>query len=255
MRAANHLLTSILVTAGLLNACAKKENTESELSSLSSVVATSTELPECTSDMTARVYWVEDQQKMVVCNGKAFVEIVGEKGDQGDKGENGSAGPAGSPANSGVWVFDGDSKPIGVVMDGSLGLILFTNGAFARIDLNTGDYLLPVHSTNGVLAVTPSPYACEMTASDCSGTCYSEKITPRGAIMRASPTTFYVATGTEAIVNNATVRAGYKPDGTCTDYLGPVQINAYAFTTIYAFPDGITLPLKTPLSFGFKTEE
>jgi hypothetical protein len=211
--------------------------------------------------MTARVYWVEDQQKMLVCNGTGFVEITGAKGDQGERGEkgdngdNGNTGPAGSPANSGVWVFDGDSKPIGVLMDGSLGLILFTNGAFARIDLNTGDYLLPVHSTNGVLAVTPSPYACEMTASDCSGTCYSEKVTPRGAIMRASPTTFYVATGTETLVNNATVRAGYKPDATCTDYLGPVQINAYAFTTIYAFPEGISLPLKTPLSFGFKTEE
>lgn len=256
MRAANHLFTSAFLAGGLLISCAKKENNESALASVTTVVATANELPVCTPETTAQVYWVEEQSKLVVCNGSSFVEIKGEKGDQGEQGEKGSTGAAGSPANSGVWVFDKDSKPVGVLMDAGMGLIMFTNGAFARIDLNTGNYKLPVYVTgNGVMDVSPNLYVCAMTEATCGGTCYTDKLTPRGMIMRTSSSTYFVATGDEQLVNGATVRGGSNPDGSCTDLGGDTPFNGYPINKPYAFPEGISLPLKTPLSFGFKTEE
>ncbi len=254
-----HLVTSVLVTGVWLVSCAKKENNESALASITTAVATASELPACSPESTAQVYWVEDQSKLFVCNGATFVEIKGDKGEQGEKGDTGdtgTTGPAGSPANSGVWVFDKNSKPIGVLMDAGLGLIMFTNGAFARIDLNTGNYKLPVYITgNGVMDVSPNIYVCAMTEVTCGGTCYTDKLTPRGTIMRTAASTYFVATGDEQLVNGAIVRGGSNPDGTCSDLGGDTPFNGYPINKVYAFPEGITLPLQTPLSFGFKTEE
>ncbi len=254
MRAANHLLTIAIVFSGGLISCAKKENNENQLSGVTTPVATASALPACSPETLAQVYWVEEQEKLVVCNGSTFVEITGAKGEQGDKGEQGNTGPAGSPANSGVWVFDKNSKPVGVLMDARLGLILFTNGAFARINLQTGEYALPAILDSGTINAAAS-FVCRFTETSCTGTCYIEDVIPKGSIIRTSTSTFVVANGDEQIVNGLTAKRFGSVDGsTCTD-LGDVPMNAYPITKPYSFPDGISIPLQTPLSFGFKTEE
>ncbi|HYX37798.1 MAG TPA: collagen-like protein [Oligoflexus sp.] len=254
MRAANHLLFGMTLLGLSIVSCAKKDKKDSELESLTQIVATTSALPTCSRETMSQVYWVEEQSKIFVCNGSTFVEIAGAKGEQGEKGEDGETGPEGSPANSGVWVFDKDGKAIGVLMDARLGLILFTNGGFARINLQTGAYAVPVVLDGGTMT-SSSNLVCRFTDISCAGTCYMEEAVPRGAVMRTSVSTFVVANGDEELVTGLTTKRFGDPNGTTCHDLGDFPLDGYAITKPYSFPEGITLPLKTPLSFGFKTEE
>jgi hypothetical protein len=259
MRAANHLTITILLLGLSMISCAKKEK-ESELSAITTVVTSAQELPECTGATTGQVYWVEEQEKLFVCNGKKFLEVAGsqgERGEKGDAGDAGSTGPAGSPANSGVWVFDKNGKTIGVLMDATLGIILFTNGAFAGFDLSTGEYYLPIVLSNGKLSTDEQnlPYASAWTDVSCTGTAYISAPAPKGSIIRTAANGFLVANGDELEVVGVMTWSTTESDGSCNDPGTDVQMNGYPITKPYTLPDGITLPLQTPLSFGFKTED
>ncbi len=258
MRAANHFVILAIVTGSWLTSCAKTEKKDGELASLTNVVTSAKQLPTCSSETISQVYWVEEQDKLYVCNGSTFVEIQGEKGEQGEQGETGSQGPAGSPANSGVWVFDKDSKAIGVLMDARLGLVLFTNGSFASINLATGDFgIRPTFTTDGAMETSQqTTISCSTVASSCAGSCYIYDRAPRGTIIRTGASTYVVATGEEQrVLSGLTEKSQVDLDGTCRDVADDSTLTGYAITKAYALPTGITLPLKTPLSFGFKTEE
>lgn len=256
MRAANHLFTCLALMGIISTACAKKDEKEDELEKLTTVVASYSQLPACSAESVAQVYWVEDQEKLYVCNGKTFAEIVGEKGDKGDTG---STGPAGSPANSAVWLYDGDGKTIGVMVDATTGLVLFTNGGLTKINLSNGEYNYPVGiaADGSLVEGTGNSLQCYYSETGCTGTCYQLKGTVvkplKGAVYKTG-SSYFVATGAEDLVANVVFKSNDDAAGGCSA-IGNVPLDAFPITKIYAFPEGITLPLKTPLSFGFKTEE
>lgn len=258
---AKPFVTVILLAGGFWQACAKKENKNSELSSISQVVSSEAELPSCSGETVSQVYWVETEEKFMVCNGAKFVEVKGEKGDKGDTGTTGPTGPAGSPANSGVWLFDSDGQAIGVMVDSSRGLVLFPNGGMTRINLVTGAYNYPVAlGTQGNLVDAPGEQVqCYFTEPACGGTCYQLKFgnvqkTLKGAVYK-SGNSYYEATGAETLVQNIVIKSSDNTGtGACDDF-ADATVDGYPIAKLYSLPDGITLPLKTPISFGFKTEE
>lgn len=259
MRAANHLFQCLTLVGIFSTACAKKDNKENELEKITTVVASYGELPACSPEAVAQVFWVEDQEKLYVCNGKTFAEIKGEQGDKGDKGDAGSIGPAGSPANSAVWLFDADGKTIGVMVDATMGLVLFTNGGLAKINLSNGEYNYPIGiaADGSLVAGTGNSLQCYYSEAGCAGTCYQLKgnvVKPlKGAVYKTG-SSYFVASGAEELVPNVVFKSNDDAAGGC-NAIANVPLDAFPITTIYAFPEGISLPLKTPLSFGFKTEE
>lgn len=257
----------MLLTALTVVSCAKKENKETELAAISKVASSDAALPPCTNELISQVYWVEDTGTFVVCNGTKFVEIKGEKGDTGEQGEQGEpgakgdSGPAGSPANSGVWVFDADDKAIGVLVDVDRGLILLSNGGLTRINLATGAYAYGVamDAQGGLLQSPAKLLECYFTEPSCGGSCYQVKYdgidkTIKGTIYYTGAS-YFQSTGAEALVTNIVVKSSINvTTGLCAN-IADTTVDAYPITKIYSLPNGVSFPLKTPLSFGFKTEE
>jgi hypothetical protein len=257
----------MILTGMTVFSCAKKENNETDLASISKVASSDAELPPCTNELISQVYWVEEGSKFVICNGSKYVEIKGEQGDKGetgDKGESGSkgeTGPAGSPANSGIWVFDADGKALGVLVDVDRSLVLLSNGGLTRINFATGAYAYGVamDAQGGLLQSPTKQVECFFTEADCSGTCYQIKYdgvdkTIKGTVYYAG-SSYYQSTGAETLVAGAVMKSSINvASGMCANFADS-PIDAYPITKLYSLPDGVSFPLKTPLSFGFKTEE
>lgn len=254
---ASLIATTILVGSGLLS-CAKKSKDEDKLSEVSTTVAVAADLPVCSAESLSQVFWIESEAKFVVCNGTAFVDVKGEKGEKGE------AGKAGSAANSGVWVFDADLKSVALLVDPSRALVLFSNGGVGRINLNTGGYSsAPAISDRGSVidgTDTNEFIHCLYSDASCSGTCYQMKgsfgtveKTIKGAIYRGAAG-YLIASGIEDPVSGFNPVAKINPiSGACEAFGLTGPMDAYPITKIYTFPEDITLPLRTPLSFGVKS--
>jgi len=262
MRAANLGFTGSILLS-LTFSCSKKESSSNEKTDeFSRVVATEADLSTCTADTASQVYWIELEKKFVLCDGSSFIEIKGvsgEKGEVGSTGAIGSTGPAGSPANSGVWVFDSAKKAVALLMDSSRSILLFSNDAFMSINLSTGQYLSPLafSSSLGNIAAKSEVglVTCSYLTNDCSGICYlasfAGEFSPiKGSVFK-NGSSLYIASGSEEVVSSLNFESYFRySDNTCNILANPSS--GYPITTLYSFPEVISLPLSRPLSFGPK---
>ncbi len=259
-----HLILGSLLAVASMVACSKKESKSEDLkASFGQVVPTAGDLPECTTDLTSHIFWVEAESKFVICNGTGFADFKGQQGPTGDKGNDGTTGatgetgPAGSEANSGVWLYDGNDKLIGLVIDTSKPLVLLENGGLMRINLKTGAYLSAV-AISETGSLSDETAQCYTTAADCNSACYQLEyngnihLNPIKGSIYNKRGVFYMATGREILGSNIPLQGRDNPGGICDDLGAPQVGDAYPITTLYSLPEGISFPLTLPLYLGKK---
>lgn len=249
-------------------ACSKTKKAEDTKPITNLVVESESQLPECTAETLSQMFWIQDQSKFVMCDGANFVEIkgtvgeTGEKGGTGDTGATGATGSAGTPANSGVWIFDKNNKVIALLVDSSKSIALFSNGGLMALNFFTGTHSSPValDQTGGSFDIGAAA-TCIHAASDCSDTCYQLNDAGSGILLAPvkgsvfkSGSSYYTVTGSETKATGLNLNYYYNKTTKVCDSLGSPITEGWAITTLYSFPEGISLPLQVPLSFGTKTE-
>ncbi len=224
------------------------------------------ELPTCDGSVTNYIYFVINDQSFQMCDGEEYIAIdirgatgskgeQGEKGAQGAQGEIGITGVAGEDASS-VKLFTGDDVAMGTIFNiGDEPYTVLSNNGIAMFNMATGQYIQSVAFDNNQSKGKLYPNinaTCRFQSADCSGTCYlannDANITPLKNAAFYTGSAWFIATGNETDVGSQ-VYDSYFYNGICIVNNATID-HGYAITTDYELPEGLTIPLSTPLYAG-----